>query len=64
LEWAYIIGEGVAQDMVEAVKWFRLAAEQGEAGAQGVLGNVYYEGIPVKQDEEYKFSMPRNKSWQ
>ena len=33
---SYANGEGVAQDLVEAVKWYRLAAEQGHApGAVG-----------------------------
>ncbi|SPX40667.1 Putative TPR repeat protein [Haemophilus influenzae] len=35
----------------EAVKWFRKAAEQGYAKAQGRLGNVYSDGIGVKQDD-------------
>ena len=31
---SYEIGEGVSQDNIEAVKWLRLAAEQGHAEAQ------------------------------
>ena len=30
------------QDAAEAVKWFRLATEQGHASAQFSLGNMYY----------------------
>lgn len=35
---------------MEAVKWYRLAAEQGHAWAQYVLGNAYYDGKGVKRD--------------
>ena len=34
LGFAYATGEGVPQDDAEAVRWFRLAAEQGNALAQ------------------------------
>ena len=34
----YDNGEGVPQDYAEAVKWYRLAAEQGDARAQYNLG--------------------------
>src|SRR6476469_1692865 len=35
---AYATGQGVSQDFSEAVKWFRLAAGQGEDRAQCRLG--------------------------
>ena len=34
LGWMYDTGRGVPQDDAEAVRWFRLAAEQGNAWAQ------------------------------
>ena len=34
----YAKGEGVAKDYVEAVKWYRKAAEQNSAEAQDALG--------------------------
>jgi TPR repeat protein len=37
----YYEGEGVTQNHAEAVKWYRLAAEQGHFGAQFTLGDVY-----------------------
>lgn len=43
-------GEGVLQDDVEAVRWYRLAAEQGDAKAQGNLGAMYANGEGVLQD--------------
>ena len=43
-------GEGVAQDYREAVKWFRVAAEQGDASAQSNLGLMYAFGQGVAQD--------------
>ena len=41
--WASAIhtGEGVAKDQVEAVKWYRKAAEQNYAEAQYNLGVCY-----------------------
>ena len=34
-------GQGVPQDYKEAVKWYRLSAEQGDAQAQYNLGVMY-----------------------
>jgi len=39
-----------AGDYVEAVKWYRKAAEQGDAVAQDNLGKMYYDGTGVTQD--------------
>ena len=33
----YADGDGVPQDYAEAVRWFRLAAEQGNVDAQSIL---------------------------
>ena len=38
------------QDYAEAVKWYRLAAEQGDADAQDKLGVTYAGGEGVPQD--------------
>ena len=46
----YDHGEGVPQDYAEAVKWYRLAADQGKAKAQYNLGNMYDNGQGVPQD--------------
>ena len=46
----YDTGEGVPQDYAEAVKWYRLAAEQGYAAAQFNLGVGYANGEGVPQD--------------
>jgi len=43
-------GEGVPKDFVEAMKWYRLAAEQEYEYAQFNLGDMYYEGEGVPQD--------------
>jgi len=40
----------VAKDAAEAVKWYRKAAEQGDAGAESNLGLCYYEGEGVGKD--------------
>ena len=46
----YDNGLGVPQDYKEAVKWYRLSAEQGHASAQINLGNMYAEGQGVLQN--------------
>jgi TPR repeat protein len=38
------------EDYVEAVKWYRMAAEQGHAGAQYRLGAMYSNGYGVPKD--------------
>ena len=48
----YDYGQGVAQDYKEALKWYRLSAEQGDALAQFNLGWMYYEGQGVPQDNK------------
>jgi TPR repeat protein len=47
----YANGRGVPQDYVEAVKWYRKAVEQGNAGAQFNLGVMYANGRGVPQDD-------------
>ena len=44
------VGLGVGLDDIEAVRWFRKAAEQGLADAQFLLGWAYYHGQGVPQD--------------
>ena len=44
------MGEGVAKDQVEAVKWYRKAAEQNYADAQNNLGLRYANGEGVAKD--------------
>ena len=45
------------KDTTEAVKWWRLAAEQGNAPAQFVLGSMYHigEGVPKDDAEAVKW---------
>ena len=47
----YAEGLGVAKDAVEAVKWYRKAADQGLAHAQHNLGARYADGRGVPKDE-------------
>ena len=44
----YANGEGVPEDAAEAVRWYRLAAEQGDATAQFNLGVMYANGEAVR----------------
>ncbi len=46
----YERGQGVRQNDVEAVKWYRLAAKQGHAEAQSNLGVMYERGQGVMRD--------------
>ena len=46
----YELGKGVPKDEAEAVKWYRKAAEQGNASGQWFLGWHYEKGQGVKQD--------------
>ena len=46
----YEDGLGVPQDYKEAVKWYRLSAEQGYAIAQYNLAVIYYDGRGVPKD--------------
>ena len=46
----YYSGQGVPQDYAEAEKWWRLAAEQGDAPAQYNLASMYEDGQGVPQD--------------
>ena len=52
LGFMYLRGDGVSQDYQEAVKWYRLSAEQGVRGARAQfhLGTFYEEGLGVPQD--------------
>jgi TPR repeat protein len=45
----YANGQDVAKDEIEALKWFRKAAEQNYAPAQCELANCYYYGLTVAQ---------------
>ena len=51
----YAGGEGVKQNLTEAVKWYRKAAEQGHDGAQYKLGLSYQnrKGVPQSDTEAY-----------
>jgi hypothetical protein len=42
--------EGYPKDPVEAARWFRKAADQGEAGSQNLLGQLYVQGKGVPKD--------------
>ena len=44
-------GRGVAQSDVEAARWFRKAADQGNAGAQYNLGIMFAQGHGVAQSD-------------
>jgi TPR repeat protein len=46
----FLKGDGVAQDYAEAVRFFRLAAAQGEQYAQLSLGRLFHHGVGVAKD--------------
>ena len=47
----YENSEGVPQDYAEALRWYRRAAEQGDAIAQYDLALMYARGRGVPQDD-------------
>jgi hypothetical protein len=49
---SYYIGQGVAQDYKEAVKWLTKAAEQGNARGQYNLGTCYFKGQGATKDKD------------
>jgi len=53
----YLDGQGVPQDLDQAVKWFNRSAEQGYDKAQLNLGALYATGKGVKRDyvQAYKW---------
>ena len=46
----YVDGKGVTRDYKAAMKWYRLAAEQGNSYARSDLGYMYQQGYGVIQD--------------
>ncbi len=46
----YYNGDGVKQDFIAAMEWFKKAADQGNAEAQCKIGSMYENGDGVKQD--------------
>lgn len=55
----YHAGMGVASNHVEAVKWYRKAAERGYAAAQFCLGACCHHGVGVKKDVDEALSWYR-----
>ena len=51
----YNAGGGVPKNDAEAVKWYRMATEQGDADAQFNLGNMYAkgQGVPTNNVKAY-----------
>ncbi len=56
LGWHYLTGDGVPQDDVEAVAWFRRAADQGHETAYFMLGFLHAVGWGVPQDDASAFA--------
>ena len=46
----YANGQGVVQDYAEAVRWYKMAAAQGDVNAQYNLGVMYAAGRGVLQN--------------
>ena len=47
----YFAGRGVAQEAVEAMRWYRRAAEQGSVAAQARLADMFAEGRGIPRDQ-------------
>jgi Sel1 repeat-containing protein len=48
---AYASGIGTIQDVAEAVRWYRKAADHGNPAAQNNLGSMYLRGLGVEQSD-------------
>lgn len=46
----YFVGYGVTADADEALKWFRIALQQGHIPAAKIVGDIYYNGYGVERD--------------
>lgn len=46
----YFVGYGVEADAETAVKWFRVALQQGHIPAAKIIGDIYYNGYGVERD--------------
>ena len=46
----YHNGDGVSENFITAIKWYKLAAEQGNKNAQSKFGRMYKNGWGVIQD--------------
>ena len=46
----YHVGDGVGQDYAEAIKWYRKAADQGNAASEEAIGSLYQWGQGVAKD--------------
>jgi uncharacterized protein len=52
----YLTGRGVAKDLVQAARWYRRAAEQGDPRAQMMLAYMYFAGAGVPKDLHQAFA--------
>ena len=65
----YAHGDNVVQNDLEAIKWYRRAADQGYAPAQYALGGMYANGRGVEKSEKeaikwFKLAASKVISWQ
>jgi TPR repeat protein len=44
----------VGKSLAQALKWYRLAAEQQDAPAQYALGTLYRDGLGVKKNASWR----------
>ncbi len=55
--------ERVRKDMKEAIKWYTLAANQGDVLAQYGLGNCYNERNRLQEDDKEAFNNKEAFKW-
>jgi len=46
----YTSGNGVTKDLVQALAWYRRAADKGRGDAMNAIGNAYFGGLGVEVD--------------
>ena len=67
LGYSYEHGQGVKQDLAEAVKWYSVGAERGDLQAALQLANMYLNGRGIRKDEskaiEWFVKIGQSESW-
>ncbi len=54
---AYLQGKGITKDAVEAINWYKKAAENGVMFGNECIGMIYYEGngVPTDYQKAYEY---------
>lgn len=54
---SFLVGESVPKNFDEAIRWYTLAAENGDSEAQNELAFIYFTGNGVKKDYDKAYKL-------